>query len=742
MANLSLRAGPGRIVSSIVFGIVATIAAVSMARADDHSRHEVLDPLPSNSRMQMDSGAGLFQSLDNPAQDAPSSNTAFVKRTRLVRFDASYRDRMLMAPEVSKAAVAAATGQDPVPATVVVFKLSLFADLTVTLYKTGMSTDSLGNTIWTGRILGAQTGEATLVFGHDQVSGSVRAGTHAFAIAPAADGTTQITEVNSNKRPHVDPLRRPGRTSAPLVSPAPADAATAAAAPVVEAAGTTITSVNLLIAYTPQALADDANISNSISLAVSYTNQVLSNSGINVQFNLVGTMEANYTESSGEGSSQILTDLTNGTGGFAAVQSQRNSLKADLVSVWTHFTDACGLSYILDDAATTPTSQEAPYGYNVITTAFGNDCLTDAVAHELGHNMGAKHDRYVDDPNDKLINQFNFGYVDVTHQFMTIMSYPNQCDDAGVFCSIIPYHSSPNLTYQGSVLGIADTSPHSSDNVREINAIAPYIAKFRSQSTTTTSLVSAILPSSRSVQAGHDATFFMTVINSGSQTATTCQLSGLAATDGSTLPEYNWTWQTTNSQTNQVTGSANTPVDIPAGGAQSFVGDVNFVSSVSSTLKVQTICGNASAPAVIAGVNTLQISVSANPVPDVIALAATPTSDGTLKVATGSAGAFAVATANVGVAGSILVSADTGSTNLPTTLTLCETDPTSGQCLAPPSATLTHTFAAGETPTFSIFAAVSKAITFNPATARIFVRFKDASGATVRGSTSVALRSP
>jgi len=277
--------------------------------------------------------------------------------------------------------------------------------------------------------------------------------------------------------------------------------------------------------------------------------------------------------------------------------------------------------------------------------------------------------------------------------------------------------------------------------VREISAMAPYVAKFRSESNTT-SLVSALLPSSRSVQVSHDATFFTTEINNGTQTASACQLTGLVATDGSTLPEYTWTWQTTSSQTNQVTGQPNTPVDIPAGAAQSFVGDVNFAGTLSSTLEVETVCSNAGDPSLVSGVNTLQLSVSTSPVPDLITIAVTQSGDGILKVPTGSAGAIAVASINIGVAGSILVSADTGSAILPTNLTLCQTNPTSGQCLATAAATVTHAFAAGETATFTVFAAVSRAIAFNPATDRVFIRFKDSSGGTVRGSTSVALESP
>ncbi|MEI9984379.1 MAG: hypothetical protein WDN69_14910 [Aliidongia sp.] len=45
---------------------------------------------------------------------------------------------------------------------------------------------------------------------------------------------------------------------------------------------------------------------------------------------------------------------------------------------------------------------------------------------------------------------------------------------------------------------------------------------------------------------------------------------------------------------------------------------------------------------------------------------------------------------------------------------------------------------AGATPTFSVFLQASGAIPLDPASARVFVRFKDADGA-LHGSTSVAV---
>jgi hypothetical protein len=69
---------------------------------------------------------------------------------------------------------------------------------------------------------------------------------------------------------------------------------------------------------------------------------------------------------------------------------------------------------------------------------------------------------------------------------------------------------------------------------------------------------------------------------------------------------------------------------------------------------------------------------------------------------------------------------------------LCQTDPASGQCLAPPAASATLDDAAGATPTFSVFVQASGPVAPSPATARIFVRFKDSNGG-LHGSTSVAV---
>ena len=72
-------------------------------------------------------------------------------------------------------------------------------------------------------------------------------------------------------------------------------------------------------------------------------------------------------------------------------------------------------------------------------------------------------------------------------------------------------------------------------------------------------------------------------------------------------------------------------------------------------------------------------------------------------------------------------------------LSICETSPGTGACLAPPASTVTTTINANATPTFGVFVIGTGPIPFDPAANRIFVRFTDGDGVT-RGSTGVAVR--
>ena len=251
-------------------------------------------------------------------------------------------------------------------------------------------------------------------------------------------------------------------------------------------------------------------------------------------------------------------------------------------------------------------------------------------------------------------------------------------------------------------------------------------------------LLAAVLPTSRSVQVGTPATAFATIINTGTSTATGCQI-----TPGTTLPA-GFAFQTTNPATNAVTGTVNTPVDIPAHAAQSFVFAFTPTAAIAPTdVRLNFVCANAAAAPVVAGLNTLLFSASTTPVPDIVAMSATLKNDGIVNIpGTTGTGIFSVAAMNLGAGATITVSVDMGAANLPVRIALCQTDPVTGQCVnptVPTTSPVVTTINANETPTFGIFVTGTSSVPFAPATSRIFVRFKDA-GAVTRGSTSVAVR--
>ena len=248
-------------------------------------------------------------------------------------------------------------------------------------------------------------------------------------------------------------------------------------------------------------------------------------------------------------------------------------------------------------------------------------------------------------------------------------------------------------------------------------------------------LFAAVLPSSRSPQVGNAASAFATIINNSPSAATGCRPQPLEF-----LP-FTSVYQTTDPKTNILTGTVNTPADIPANGSQTYViGATPNAPFPPTDLRLGFACSNANAAPIVSGLDTLLISASTTPVPDIVALSATLQNDGILHISgNNGASAFSVATSNVGATGVITATPTTAGQTLPLALTICQTNSASGQCLAAPTASVSTAIPAGGTPTFAIFGTASGAIANLPQTNRIVVQFADVGGA-VRGATSVAVR--
>jgi DNA-binding beta-propeller fold protein YncE len=245
----------------------------------------------------------------------------------------------------------------------------------------------------------------------------------------------------------------------------------------------------------------------------------------------------------------------------------------------------------------------------------------------------------------------------------------------------------------------------------------------------------SVLPGSRAVQLGNTATIFATMINAGTTPLDGCAIAlPVTAPAGLTL-----SYQATNSA-NVLVGTPNTPVTIAGNdGIQSFV--LSFQGStpfVAPGMALDFSCAGVAPASILPGLDTVDLTFSETPIADIIALAATATNNGIVEVPTGGAGAFAVATDNLGASAPLTVSVDTGAATLPVVATICPSNPATGACLSSPAASVPLTIAGGTTPTFSIFVSAAGAVPFDPAGSRIFVRFTDAGGE-LHGSTSVAI---
>jgi len=251
-------------------------------------------------------------------------------------------------------------------------------------------------------------------------------------------------------------------------------------------------------------------------------------------------------------------------------------------------------------------------------------------------------------------------------------------------------------------------------------------------------LRSAVLPSSRSVQAETAATVFATVINPSTRDGMGCWIYPAMPFDGS------FAYRATDPVTNAVTGGENVLFDIPAGQSRTFI--LAFTSNPGAVARsldmpLRYRCDNADNAPQIGSVNTVTLSIGPSPVPDMISVGVTPSSDGVLRIpGQNASAAFAVATANVGAAGSLTVEPRGLGGAAALRLRICETDSATGACLAPPEASIERTYNAGETASFAVFAAgQGEAVPFNPASARVMFEATDSLG-NVRGSTSVAVR--
>jgi hypothetical protein len=244
-----------------------------------------------------------------------------------------------------------------------------------------------------------------------------------------------------------------------------------------------------------------------------------------------------------------------------------------------------------------------------------------------------------------------------------------------------------------------------------------------------TALANSILPTSRTATVGSTVTIYNTVINGGSITADDVTLSM------ANQPPGTFKYQQSDCSNNALIGSENPTLDIPAGGMVCYILSFTPSATFSATdVHIRAQAANSPATPLLTGINTWLLRATSSPSPDMVAL--TTTTDFHQVACSGSQN-FAVAIANVGAAATtnITASADTGSTSLPLTFLLKETNPNTGAIIGD---NVLENVGAGEFRSVLVQVTFNGCISFDPATKRIFIRFRD-SGGNIVGSTSTAV---
>ena len=237
--------------------------------------------------------------------------------------------------------------------------------------------------------------------------------------------------------------------------------------------------IDVMVVYGPNARAaagGTAGINDLIDLGFSETNTSYENSGVNFRIRNVHTYEVNYTSTGN--SNTDLNNLTGTSDGFMdEIHALRDQYGADLVSLWLE-DGGCGIGWV---------NSSPSYAFSISRRNCATGNLT--FGHEIGHNLGARHDWYVD--QERNAPTYNKGVVNPPAGWRTVMGYNNHCSAQNIFCTRMTHYSNPNVSISGAPSGFAEGTgincttgninnpPCDADNVRVFNNRASAVANFR-----------------------------------------------------------------------------------------------------------------------------------------------------------------------------------------------------------------------------------------------------------------------
>ena len=379
-----------------------------------------------------------------------------------------------------------------------VLKLNLFDDTVVEVNIRKTRPTRTGHFIF-GSPRGMDWGEVRLV-----VNGPVMAGT---VVTPKGEFTIRSTRAGHHVIRQVDPTLPfvcgvdevtvpgvPDRPGLPAVSSIDPAAAGAPSSPVVHADETPTedgSEVRVLVVYTPALQAEQggaAGMRALVDLMIQSANQAFEEGGIRPRLVLAHTAMVDYVSA---GSNSDVSRLINKDDGYLdEVHALRNRYAADLVHLLTNVVVRASGSASRPTRETLFAAEHGAFG----ATGNGSEIT---FTHEIGHNFGLRHDRYVNTPSF-TVYPYAFGYTNqaafepgapATARWRTVMSYGNQCSDANFGCTRLLRFSNPDQTRLGDPMGVAaDVAATGTDGPADarltINNMGRWVGSYRSEACT------------------------------------------------------------------------------------------------------------------------------------------------------------------------------------------------------------------------------------------------------------------
>lgn len=343
--------------------------------------------------------------------------------------------------------------------------------LTVTAQRTEISKTQDGY-IWRGVIDGSGEPVTLLWWPSGRLAGTVMYKDHAYVIKNLEGNMHGMVELSPDKMPpdhgaaskemmqkmamHSDPLVHDGDASMmlpaamqpPPMKPVPVEGAPKDA------------EISLIVAYTKKAASHYTDIvKDLIDVAIAKTNQSFRDSGAgNVRVKLVHAYETDYVEN-GSHFDHVYRFRNKGDGYMDEIHGLREKYAADVAVLIVDDPMGCGLSIRV--------AADAPDAF----AAIHHECASTmySLAHEIGHLIGARHDRALDDSSQPF--PYGHGFVH-GNEWRTMMSYMESCGG----CQRRPIWSSPDVKVDGVPAGDVETN-----NAKVIRENAARVAAFHTE---------------------------------------------------------------------------------------------------------------------------------------------------------------------------------------------------------------------------------------------------------------------